>query len=571
MSEKQNDSAVSQPDTITRALYCFRVNVTDAFNEQIFQTEMQKWLKSLPDCNLRYKSTPGFDQKIDKKAYRIQAVHTDEIYGIRLAIPFEIQKEDKNIKASRLLSFIFNKPNMALTVEESIESDTDLDIRADVPLEKDGGLITLLMKDGYIKDDALPYSNTPISADDALALAKASKNLPSSPILYLSRIFGYMYAYNAAEIAARTAGAAHVLTEIDDKVHDAAFKKLFASYAPNKDLPQNGEGCVCFKSGQYIKLDPRENHNSSDAVKAALSALYSGSLADADPSVTWNRLTDLIEESHRKAEEEEEAKATNVYKNLVHEYQMLQDKTADMEKRCSDAESAAAELREANSKLKAENNGQQEKITFLNENCRKLTDENSRLAEKVKTLSGGEMEKMYEDEIHRLQTQLAEKTSELDKLNTDLYEASKQDEHSADTAAGTPLLVTGSETDMYPDEIKSIVLNALSASLRPDIGNGFRCRRNDIINDILAANEFDDANSKAKVDINRTIGAIHNADDFLRVSEPVFSKYNIMTRMDPSGNKRLIFFMDDKRYSVTMPVNEEDFSRLAAEICKMLF
>lgn len=114
-----------------------------------------------------------------------------------------------------------------------------------------------------------------------------------------------------------------------------------------------------------------------------------------------------------------------------------------------------------------------------------------------------------------------------------------------------PLLVMGNETDLYPGEIKDIILSTLSRSISTD-----GSRRNDVIRDIITNNHYEELGktrmAKLKQALKKYNGMDRNVQSSLRelgidISVAGHNKHFVGT------------YYKDARYRVIFPSTPSDY------------
>ena len=143
------------------------------------------------------------------------------------------------------------------------------------------------------------------------------------------------------------------------------------------------------------------------------------------------------------------------------------------------------------------------------------------------------------DELYKTIAKLEAKVDELASENQKLRNTYRE-----------PLLVCGNERDLYPGEIKDIILSTLCESTNTD-----RSRRNDVIQDIILNNDYEELGK-----------------DRIHKLKSVLKKYNTMDRRMRSSLEDLGFdistehnkhyvgtYYNDKRYRVIFPATPSDY------------
>lgn len=118
-----------------------------------------------------------------------------------------------------------------------------------------------------------------------------------------------------------------------------------------------------------------------------------------------------------------------------------------------------------------------------------------------------------------------------------------------------PLLMMGTEQELYPGEIKDLILETLSEAIK---NNPSRSRRNDVIQDIIDHNDYQAIGKmkmrKLKDDLRKSWNG--GMDRNLKRSLKEFG-FNIRIN---GRNKHVVgTYYDDSRYQVTFPSTPSDW------------
>ena len=108
-----------------------------------------------------------------------------------------------------------------------------------------------------------------------------------------------------------------------------------------------------------------------------------------------------------------------------------------------------------------------------------------------------------------------------------------------------PVLVMGDEEDLYPGEIKELVLSVLAHELERGVAK--RSRRSDVFSDLIEKNDYQGVYRKKKAEIQRILKNYTIMDAKIRKALQDFG-----FKIEEDGKHyRLIFFGDD-RYNTTV-------------------
>ena len=178
-------------------------------------------------------------------------------------------------------------------------------------------------------------------------------------------------------------------------------------------------------------------------------------------------------------------------------------------------------------------------------------------------LANKEIEELFDDQNNQLaeyEEQLDSQANKIAALELELYglrnKLNRQD--------SMPLLYTGEEKELYNGEIRDVVLDVLAKA-----NNNRHTRRNDIIDDILENNGYDQQQENRKNHIKAILDGYKRMTPNIRRDLQDFG----FTIKDDSKHYKLIYF-NDSRYFATMSKTGSDHrggANLASEIInKML-
>lgn len=150
-----------------------------------------------------------------------------------------------------------------------------------------------------------------------------------------------------------------------------------------------------------------------------------------------------------------------------------------------------------------------------------------------------EMEEHVMDEV----TMLRNKIDSLERENQRLREQQNS------------LLVMGAEQELYPGEIKDLILETLSESIK---NNPSRSRRNDVIRDIIDHNDYQAIGkrkmNKLKDDLRKSWNG--GMDRNLKRS---LKEFGFSIRINGRNKHVVGTYYDDSRYQVTFPSTPSDW------------
>ena len=129
-----------------------------------------------------------------------------------------------------------------------------------------------------------------------------------------------------------------------------------------------------------------------------------------------------------------------------------------------------------------------------------------------------------------------------------------------------PLIVQGDEEDMYPGEIKDIILSAVEAYLLQAVDGS---RRQDVLSDVLEANNYEHLANDRKNAIKRLFKGYNSMSTTIR-QELMDMGFTI----SDDGKHYKIRMNDDSRYLVTISKTASDHKtgeNTAATIIRQMF
>lgn len=131
------------------------------------------------------------------------------------------------------------------------------------------------------------------------------------------------------------------------------------------------------------------------------------------------------------------------------------------------------------------------------------------------------------------------------------------------------LLTFGNETDMFPGEIKDIVLSCLSDYLNSRSDKGSAIRRVDVIKDIVEANDYQDLASDLREELQRILTG------YTTMTPKIRSELKALGFTVEEGGKHYkLTYGGDGRYVCILPASGSDWrggSNSASQFAKKLF
>lgn len=165
---------------------------------------------------------------------------------------------------------------------------------------------------------------------------------------------------------------------------------------------------------------------------------------------------------------------------------------------------------------------------------------------------------MAYDDYDRLKAQIEELKKENDKLTQENYGLHAK----LDSSESVPLIYAGEEDDLYPGEIKDLVLLCVSEELKKSHD---KSRRFDVCSDILKANNYQRITEKNRNLINKEIVSYSGMNESTR---SFLSKIGI--RIHREGNHPVLNYYGDNRYQVVLGSTPSDHGHGGENAAKMI-
>lgn len=129
-----------------------------------------------------------------------------------------------------------------------------------------------------------------------------------------------------------------------------------------------------------------------------------------------------------------------------------------------------------------------------------------------------------------------------------------------------PVLIMGNEDDLYPGEIKEMILSILDEELKKRAPK--ESRRNDVLSDIIKNNDFDNLNQKKKQEILNILGKYSGMNAKVKGE-----LRNFGFQIEEDGKHYRLTYFKDKRYKTTLaktPSDNRGGQNIAHEIQKTM-
>lgn len=432
-----------------------------------------------------------------------------------VAVRYEKREEDGIIWDTDYV-MNFNEHRMAIRLDRSYTEEALVTKDAfSTPY-----FIAMLIREGYVREDAgLSLSNDPIYITnenmnlltDVVAVRKEHK----LPIVYVSKTEFDTDPVNVKDLSWRLKGIAHVLVQTSSLMTDAMISEC------GQQIERNGEIGIYYPNQTITSR--RFTYNVAEGYdeklqKAAVNTVLKYCNSQVVGSLyTWfgvnNALLQDKLDSQREKREDAENRLSDTLRQLVNSITAHEAERKDIEKKAQD-----------------------EAYAILDEFQTELDD--------------------YKDQIERLNNEVARLQAENYGLRNKLA-----------SNGSHPILYTGDqESDIYPGEVKDLVLSALIAYLR-QIAKG--TRRYDVLTDVINSNDYQGSGEKRKAEIHRLI------DGYTRIT-PVIKNglKDLRIELTEDGAHCKLKYNGEDRYMSVLAKTPSDVragANNASEIIKLFY
>lgn len=114
-----------------------------------------------------------------------------------------------------------------------------------------------------------------------------------------------------------------------------------------------------------------------------------------------------------------------------------------------------------------------------------------------------------------------------------------------------PVLIAGDEDDLYPGEIKDIVLSILDKELKNGVAKN--SRREHILRDLLENNDYQEISKKKADDLARTL---NNYNGMTKKTRSALEDFGFQIKED--GKHYRLIYQGDSRYNTTLAKTPSD-------------
>jgi regulator of replication initiation timing len=168
----------------------------------------------------------------------------------------------------------------------------------------------------------------------------------------------------------------------------------------------------------------------------------------------------------------------------------------------------------------------------------------------------------FDNDLHYYEKQI----EDLTKANDALQIENQGLKSRLDSSGETPLIHSGREADLYPGEIRDLLLTQLSDTLS---SVGDKTRRRDVIEDILSANEWDHRSEKNAEEIKKLLKTYAGMTSAIRQK---LESLGFMITED--GKHYKLTYYGDDRYQIILSKTPSDIrtgKNSSQKLSKMVF
>ena len=412
----------------------------------------------------------------------------------------------------------FTEKRMAVRLDRSYTEDAlNADPRFSTP-----HFITLLIENGYLKDDCglkVKKDAHLITEDNVSLLADVinGKSRYRLPVVYVSRTRENTDPFSLSYLGSRLKGAAHIMAE-SDRSADPLIRR--ECHGGNEYLGAVGiyYPTRAMEHRRYLFRDT-EGYDNVLLNKVVRDVILFSNSQRIDPLYTWQGVNNALLKDRLSSQREERARAEEAQKKAEEAEALLR---------------SSLDEKERNIREKAFSEAKAEAFDILQN---------------------------FDNENLKLQKQI----EDLTKANEALQAENQGLKTKLDSMSALPLLTMGDEPDLYPGEIKDLILMTLSETVR-NLQDG---RRKDVFKDIIANNDYQKLSLKKKEDIKRVLKTYSGMDAKTR-SVLEHAGFNISTE---GGHPKLVYY-GDERYMTTLsstPSEGRGGKNNASELCNTIF
>ncbi len=367
--------------------------------------------------------------------------------------------------------------------------------------------ITLLIDKGYLKDDGdlpLLYKTIGIGEENIGIIADLinGKTHYKYPVVYVSKTYNNDNPVDVDLLAKRLKGIAHVLVE-NDKSTTMTLKDMCDSkneylgavgiYYPNRVIPE--------RRFIYRRDAGVDDYMLERIIRTVLQ--YSNSQM-VDNLFTWQGVNNALLLDRVTVQSQERQKAESAWREAEQRASSIEENLSDEEEKIR---------QKVYQELKAEFD---DLLTIADEDAKKLREQITELTNANESLR-------FENDGLRA------KISNSDSL---------------------PLLMSGTEYDLYPGEIKDLVLYTLSEGLKAMPEDS---RRQDVVADIISCNDYQELTEKRIEELKRLLKTYDGMSSKLRQDLEACG-----FEIKEDGKHYKLLYYGDARYSEIMSKTPSD-------------
>ena len=420
-----------------------------------------------------------------------------------IAVRFEKREENGAIWDTDYV-MNFNSMKMAIRLDRSYSEDAlKMDQKFSTPL-----FISFLIERGYLKDDnGLPVQRVPVEIDEnntnVVTDVINGKKEYTLPIVYISNTVDDEHPVNIFLLASRLKGVAHIMAQ-----KSRSTNKIIREQCDDRNEYFGGIGIYYpLSNGTHSRYVYRKatGYDSFLLEKICREVIQYSCSKKIDTLLTWTGVNSALLIDRLNTQRDERLIAEEARKAAEEKYEKLNDTLDEKE-------------REFQKKAKDEAKFETDMILDS-----------------------------FEEDLQKLKDQLQELTRENERLKTE-NQGLKIKLESRDSV---PLLFMGEEFEFYPGEVKDLILDELSLSLK-DIKSD--SRRAHIISDIIESNDFQRLTQQKVEELKRIL---KNYDGMSSKTRQVLKDLGFEITED--GKHYKLTYYGDERYQLSYSKTPSDF------------
>ena len=423
--------------------------------------------------------------------------------GKIVAVRFEKHEPDGSIWDT---DYVMNFADWKMTIR--LDRSYEADALGISPRFSTPHFITMMEQKGFLAPDGvLPVSREPFIIDESnLDLLVSVINGTSEfrlPVIYVAKKFSNEDPLDLSRLAGRVKGTAHVLAIQDAELGYALREKCQGKnefdgaagiYFPNPSLDHKRYLCHSSEGYDDVQME-----------KIVRTVIQSGNSLIVEPLYTWQGVNNAILLNRVAAGLTEKANAEAARRQAEQEILELRNTLDEKEQRIR---------REAAEKAQAE--------------AERILDE-------------------FDNDLLRMQKQIETLTQE----NESLTRENQILKNKLDTSDHLPVLTTGEEEDLYPGEIKDLILTILSEVSSATQTN---TRRAHVISDLIENNSFEHITAARAETVKKLLKGYDGMTAPLR-----HALEDIGFVITEDGKHYKLTYYGDNRYQIIISKTPSDF------------